>query len=522
MKLNKFILFAAGLVALSAFTACDEDYSNIGGEIINNPTDVKLSEYEVNAYSQKINSVQTNNLSNQFLGVYKSPVYGESTASIVTQLGLSLPDPEFGANVQLDSVVLTLPYFSTETEGSTAENPQYALDSIFGGGSFKLSVYETSYFLNDLDPEADFADRQKYYSDQQPAIEQNIIGEPLYVNETFIPSASAYDTYEIKDGELDTVSNAPALRLKLSTDFFQNKIIDKEGSDQLLNNSNFKNYFRSLFINAEANETEGRQILFDFSNSNANITLYYTHDVETEDEDGNTVTEEQQDSFDLTIGNSTAAGPNHFNTYTGSFSEDILQEIQSQGDAGTGSERLYVKGQEGSMAVIRLFPDESILENLRAEKVLINEANLIFYVDQDAMANAVEPERLLLYDLDNKALLLDYINDPVTNQAVPRSSKLTFAPPLKKGEDERGVYYKIRITQHLANVINNDETNVRLGLVVTGNINTAGISAVRQIDEVEGVPSASLYSPFGTVLYGDEAADEEKRLKLQIYYTDYN
>ncbi len=86
MKLNKLIKVTAAMVVVFVFTGCDEDYTEIGGEIINNPTDVKLREFEVNSYSEKINSIQTNNLTNYFLGVNNNPVYGESTASIVTQL----------------------------------------------------------------------------------------------------------------------------------------------------------------------------------------------------------------------------------------------------------------------------------------------------------------------------------------------------------------------------------------------------------------------------------------------------
>lgn len=517
MKLNRLIQFAAVLAALSAFTACDEDYSTIGGEIINNPTDVKLSEYEVNAYSQKINSVQTNNLSNYFLGTYQDPTFGESTASIVTQLGLGSSEPSFGENVELDSVVLTIPYYSSETDLSTDEEPEYELDSIFGSGSFKLSVYETSYFLNDLDPETGFEDRQKYFSDQQPIIEQNIVGEPLYIDENFQPSSATFDTYETVDGEVDTITNAPALRIKLPVAFFKSKIIDKEGTDVLANNKNFKNYFRSLFLKAEPNGSEGSQILLDLTNSDAKVTLYYQNDSETTDDDGNTTTERTSHSFNLPM--STV---NHFNTYMGEFPDAVLQEIQEQSANSQGSENLYLKGQEGSMAVIKLFPDDEVLQNLKDQNLLINEANLIFYVNQEKLNEGIEPERILLYDLDNNAVLADYNNDSGVNETNPINSRLTFAPRLERGEDEKGVFYKIRITRHISGVLSGDYDNVRLGLVVTGNINTSGVSAVKGIENVEAVPKSELLTPYGTVLYGDEAADAEKRLKLQIYYTDYN
>lgn len=512
MKLNRLFQITTLLVVVFTFVGCDEDFTEIGGEIINNPTNVELREVEVNAYSKKLTSIQTNTLANLFLGTHKHPVYGESTASIVTQLSLANEDPDFGDNIELDSVVMTLPYYSREDETSTNEEEiEYVLDSVYGEGSFNLSIYETNYFLNDLDPDSNFEDRQKYYSDQQDLVEQNIIGAPLYQEDNFEPSSAGYVSYEIgNDGENDTIVNAPALRIKLPVDYFQQKIIDKEGSDELFNNNNFRNYFRSLLVKAEANSSEGSQILFDLTNSDAKIILYYTEDFE---EDGDTVRRRRR--FDLNI-----AGGNRFNTYTGEFPESILQGIETQSQQ-SGSESLYLKGQEGSMAVIELFPEEAVLDELRNNNWLINEASLIFYVDQDKLNGAVEPERLYLYDIENNTVLFDYQIDPSANQSNPATSRTVFSNPLERDEDENGIFYRLRITQHLTNILNQDTENVKLGLVVTGNINSVALAATRNIDEVERVPAASMLTPHGTVLYGDETSNEEKRLKLRIYYTDY-
>ena len=49
---------------------------------------------------------------------------------------------------------------------------------------------------------------------------------------------------------------------------------------------------------------------------------------------------------------------------------------------------------------------------LKAKDLLINEANLIFYVDQEKMANVtVEPNRLFVYDIRNHLTLDDYALD---------------------------------------------------------------------------------------------------------------
>ncbi len=516
MKLNRLLQIATSLVVVFAFVGCDEDFTEIGGEIINNPTDVELREFEVNAYSEKINSIQTNNLSSYFLGVNNHPVYGENTASIITQLNLGSDDPEFGDNAVLDSVVLSLPLFSTEETSEDGETIEYELDSIYGQGSFKLSIYETNYFLNTLDPDSDFEGLQKYYSDQQPQIEQNIIGQPLFQEENFQFSREAYVHYEInEDDENDTITYAPALRVKLPVEYFQEKIIAQEGSDVLLNNANFQDYFRSLFIKAEQNGGEGEQALLNFASENSRITLYYNYETQEEDDEGNETTVSKRGSFNLNI-----AGANRFNTYTGEFPQSVLDNIAGQ-SSETGSENLFLKTQEGSMAIVDLFPDETVLDELRENNWLINEASLTFYVNQDELNGAAEPERLYVYDIENNTLLLDYQLDPTANDARPLASRTVFSAPLERDEDENGVFYKIRITQHLTAVLNEDIENVKLGVVITSNINLPNFSAVRNMENVERVPAASLTNPYGTVLHGDESSSEDKRLKLRIYYTDY-
>ncbi|WP_300435154.1 DUF4270 domain-containing protein [Christiangramia sp.] len=527
MKLNKIFKITAIIAVISAFVACDEDFTEIGGEIINNPSDVELREVEVNAYSQKLNSVQTNNLNNFFLGSVNHPIYGESTASIVTQLGLSIPNPDFGDNVQLDSVVMTIPYYSTELEASGDETQiEYELDSVYGNGSFNLKIYETDFFLRNLDPDSDFQQQQKYYSNQQDVVEQNIIGAPIYSNDNFQPSAESYVTYELNDaGENDTITNAPAFRVKLPVDYFKEKIIAREGSDELANNTNFRDYFRSLFLKAEPNGTENRQILFNLSSQEANIKLYYTS--EAEDDDGEV--ERTRKIYTLNI-----AGGNKFNTYTGEFPTDVLQTITAQTDE-TGAENLYLKGQEGSMAVIELFPDAEVLQNLKDEELLVNEAALTFYVNDDLVNDGLQPQRLYLFDLTNNTILSDYGLDATYNPASPELSLTSFSEPLQVTEDENGLFYTLRITNHVSNILNNEDAeNVKLGLVIVPNINTvvargqqAGISQIlnsstRGLELIEQVPSGSLLSPDGTILHGNLSADNEKRLKLQIYYTNFN
>lgn len=516
MIFKKTRLGIAALFGIAvSFTACDDEFVEVGGEVIENPTDIDFLELEVGSYTQDLKSVQTNNLTDYQLGAYNHPVYGLKQASILTQLSLGSTPPAFGTEPELDSVVMSIPYYSREGESNDAGDFDYILDSIFGNQPFKLSIYESGYFLNDLDPDADFQDAQKYYSDQQDVFEQNIVGEALYVDENFRPSSNEIVDYEFNGEENDTIVSPPALRIKLPVSFFEQKILDRAGSSQLSNNNNFRNYFRGLFIKAEAINNDGSLIFL--NPASGRVRLYYTNEQEIEDEDGETQTARLRNQYTFNFGS------NVVNTFRNEKPGDVTAEIEDSQNAGA-ARNLYLQGGEGSIAVIDLFEDEAELQELRERNWIFNEASLKLYVNQEKMSGLIEPERLIVYDLTNNRMLADYgfssaqLRD--LDQTNPLNSMTTFSKPLERGEDENGIFYKVMLTQHVRNILNNDGDNVKLGLAVVQNINRVGLVGVRNSGEVKRVPTSTVEAPFGTVIHGNFSDDEEKRLKLRIYYTE--
>lgn len=506
-----------------AFVSCDDDFNTIGGELIGGQLD-SLPQYNagVIVYSKKTGAVQTNNLPSHLLGVYNDPVYGSQVANVLTQLSLTTNNPVFGTQARLDSVVLTLPYFSTETEKNEQGNPVYKLDSVYGNEAFKLKISRSNFFLNDFNPEDNFENRQRYYSDQDPLFKDNLVGNPFYVNEAL--NLSAREVVYLEEnitGEIDTIRKSPRLRINLPVQFFQENIIDKAGSIELSNNNNFRNFIRGLYFEAEAVNGNGTMALLNFANADAGITMYYTNlvvDALDADKDGDTTDlVEDQNTYKLNFGANTV------NTFSQGFPPEISIEIAAV-DPEIGAENLFLKGGEGSMIIIKLFEDEAELEELRANNWLLNEANLTFYVNQNKVHGGdAEPERIYLYNLDTNEPLIDYSFDQTFDQANPLNSISSHSGRLVRNEDKNGISYKLRITEHVNNILNKGATNARLGLVVTQNINVVSNSALKNpSDGITRLPSASVMSPEGTVLYGNLAADDSKRLKFNIFYTKTN
>jgi hypothetical protein len=534
-SLFKKMLLVAGVLFLYS---CDKEYNAIGDNLIGS-NHFDLLEYTSNviAYNQKIGPIQSNNLPVNALGIYDNPAFGKTTANFATQVVLATTNPTIGEEAVIDSVYLSVPYFSTKTTNSDGTYT-YALDSIYGAdkAKIKLSVYESGYFMRDLDPIGGFQETQKYFTDQNADFDNAKIGSRLndFVSTNkeqndgfFFDPKEIIETVTDAENKVTTTKTVPGMRLKLNTEFFKNKIINAPAG-KLTTNDVFRDYFRGLYFKVEnADGSAGNMAMPNFKSGK--ITISYkaktaiTTDAETVKESktivinlsGNTVNLLDQSTTNSDYANAT--NPSNINT-------------------AEGDEKLYLKGGEGAMSIIELFNTPGELETLRANKWLINEANLVFHIDADKMKDSYEPNRIYLYDLNNNRPVVDYYNDGSTNSDT-KKSKFIFDGIIKKEEvaNGRGITYKIRITNQIRNLLKNaDSTNVKLGLVVTEDISVAntGVSYKwKNPVKITNVtpnfylqtPKATVMSPLGTVVYGGKSTvAAEKRLKLEIFYTKPN
>ncbi|RDK88771.1 DUF4270 domain-containing protein [Marinirhabdus gelatinilytica] len=523
MKIKNLLpKFMAILIVIVVFASCEEDFNTIGSDIVDQNFDTELyDEGNVLAYSRKLLPVQTSDLPSYQLGTYTDPVYGKSTVNLLSQVTLANTDPDFGDCTQLDSVVLYIPYF-TEEETDSDGVTSYTLDSVYGNEPISISIYESGFFLRDLDPEANFEELQKYYSNQGQTFD-NFQGELIATIEDFVPSGEAIVLN-------DTTSLEPGLRVHLPVDFFQEKIFDMEGSAELINNNNFREYFRGLYFKVENVTGDGNLFSFDLSDGDNDITddarinMYYTFKALV-----NQTCEENTDDPIETTALLNFNGVS-VNTFQNELNPDVASAIANP-NINEGEENLYVRGGDGIISVVELFGEDldgngvaDQLEFLRDQEWLINEANLIFYVNQDIVTGGdAEPDRIIIYDLGNDAFLADLSVDP-TSSNEPFEALVDHWAPLERGSDGNGEFYKLRITNHINNLINRDSTNVPLGVVVSQNVTEFDFQDLEnsQAPGIDNVPASSILSHRGTVLYGNNTTNEGKRLKLQIFYTEPN
>ena len=613
-----------GLITL-LFASCDKDFNELGTDIVGDDHfgSEKNTDLTIKAYNQKLGAVASNNLAINPLGFYQNPAFGTTEANFVTQVEMASVNPTFNNTdpedydvnpTAIDSVIMEIPYFChLDQETDIVDNVRtYIMDSIYGSptSKFKLSVYQSNYYLRDLDPSQALTSQQPFYSDENTVFDNNKIpvllnDAPLtnvtdgiqnadgHENENFYFDKREHETFVLnEDDEKVYTRSLPSMRLHLNKTVFTNAILNApEG--KLANNAIFKNYFRGLYFKV-SNGSPGHMAMLNFKAGK--ITLYYNEDKKSTV--NNTVSFERVNKtyvLNLT-GNCVSLLEN---------TNENLDYINAANSTAEAS-KLYVKGGQGSVAMIDLFGDPTasdydtyryvVKKNTNGEPIdelgvkirtdangdpvsgsyftyekqlspngvadqlddlrypryttyqnvdyysvknrwMINEANLTFNIVTEDMDDAatIEPSRIFLYDLTNKKALFDYSIDFTSNVLFPKFNKGVFGGLLfdtngklvKQRDDATGNYvkkgakYKVRITNHIRNLIKNDSTNVRLGLSVTENIANIGFSKLRTPNSnFKNAPTMSVMSPTGTILYGtNPAVPENQRLKLEIYYT---
>ena len=543
---NRVSLYLVLCLTLIFAQSCETDFTSLDSDVINSDNAINFEtnsiEYPIVTHSKIVDPVQSNNLPSFLLGYNNHAIYGESTSSFVGQMVPDQYSPDFGDNVVLDSVILTIPYFSRGIETSDEDDITYELDSVYGGSPIKLSIYRNNFFLRSFDPYGEFDDSQKYYSngslsDLESISQGQLEGELLFEINDFVASANQINLTELDTLDVPFVSQkiAPALRFRLDTpnnNYWQNLIFENEDDPVLLSENNFKEFFRGLYIKVEGINSEGSMMLLNLASTNTSLTIHYTSDTPITDET-DTSNEDDITSYqnDYVINFSGVL----LNIFDNNFSVDV-----SNSDEVNGDENIYLKGGEGYIGVIDLF--NGTVENEMGDQVdafdhfksffyddisdsslkLINEAYIEFYVNQDLNLEN-EPDRIFVYNYEQNMSLIDYfIDQSVSSTTI--NAKINHLQPLQRVDDDpegQGIKYKIRITEHLNNIILQDSTNARLGLGIINDIAaTSFFSILNDDDEDLQLASGTILSHKGTVLHGNQSQQEDKRPKIKIYYTE--
>ena len=455
-------------------------------------------------------------------------IYSDSDLDGVSDFdeSLNLTDP---LNVDTDSDGISDLDDEDNTVFYSTENSQYRVDSIYGNrlSNLNLKVNELTYYLSNLDPDNNFETSLKYFSSDD-FLSKGFYGKTLYDDQFQLDFNEIRLNYKTDDPKTDDIDETktietrltPRLRIPLDIEFFQSKIIDKEGSRNFSNQLDFSNYLRGIIVQI-TDSSDDIYLLLNFSNALIRINYEF-------DRYNNNLTDSDlSDDFVYKDYNSFIIETNGitFNNFKKSTNNNIKDGDKS---------KIYLKGGLGHIAKIRLFESDlnknsTLLDSIRNNNWLINEANLVFYVDQEEILNWDNEEladRIFLFDMDNSSVILDYDIDNST-QSLNNRNKYFYGGILEYDSNGIPYRYKFRITEYLRELLKNDDfENSDLGLSLTSDIlNKQFCSAILKNDsEKINIPVASVLNPMGTILVGTNPKIEnlEKKLKLEIFYTDFS
>lgn len=448
---------------------------------------------------------------------------GDGLADVLERSNGTDPlDPDTDDDGILDNV-------DTDTINPRQGATVYDIDSLIGNreASFKVKVQELDYFLSTYDPSNNFETFLKYYSNDQ--VIENFTGKVLYDGEVEINTEEIV-IYKEDDPDTDDVDEStqvkerltPRLRIPIDKDYMQSKIIDMEGNIDLSNQDNFNLYFKGLFLSAY-DFSDPLLLILNYADASINIVYEYdryNRNDTTDDTSDDTIDREEK-TFKLNLTG------NQINILKQDpLSPEISKALNSNSE---DLKRVYLRGGEGIMMEIDLFDDgtgNDILGEIKSNGWLINEANLTMYIDKEAIdmsGGIIEPSRLFLYDIESKAPVVDYFIDQSQGQK-PKDQKAVHSGLIEIDEDRKGIKYKIRISEHVKNIIRNDSLNKKLALVVTSDITNAVNTELKNNDELEYIPISSVINPLGTILYGPnpEPTNHDKRFRLELFYTEIN
>ncbi|PID68003.1 MAG: hypothetical protein CR968_03775 [Flavobacteriia bacterium] len=541
---SKYALSAVAIVIiLTGVVSCEKDFKNIGVDIVdNNIFSSETYQADIRGYSKNIDKNMTDGMSHYMLGYYEDNAFGSITSSIATQLGFAanMANPDYGQNAVIDSVVVIIPYLSTLEGTITVANPDqpglevtvnnYEIDSMFSSNNheFNISVYELGTYLNNLDPNDPFTE-QEYYNNQAIATTGVALYEGIlkpkakdtvmYINRSRYTDATLTEREVYKVDTIKLDADKPFMSLPLDTQTIKEKFQDEASSSHFSTVGDFQHYFRGLMLQASPSGT-GNALLY-LNLSEAVVNIYYTEsqildEAEDEDLDDDGVNGETE----VVVAKSSVfkypfAGKT-VNLYTRDYAGSVADSYLTSPDTVSGNDKLFIQGAAGSDAIIHLFgaddnandiPDE--LETLRSKNWLIDDAKLYLYIDEtEALSHY--PERVYLYEIEDGKNYQPY---ELFSQGINRlNGKLVY------DDDENPDYYLFHLTDYVSKVVKPDSEQL---------ITDFGIKAYDSRDNYNPVTGDTIMTKYnnnfkGVVIHGNDEDAGDRRLQLEIYYTQLN
>lgn len=534
--MKKIKLFCIALVH-AFLISCDDEVSDVGGEILTN-TSISVTEFSETAIQTQnisLDSIQSNNLltssvvnnqvafsGNYLLGTQSNERSGavdygvlfrvEPTTESLKVLMDSLS--KAGALLRVSSAKVVIPYSyniesSTDVETNVVTNTYQIVGVNNPGVPLQLDVFRNEFNLELISGSTNT--RQLYYANGFDGVnsfkdqinQTNIVSVEGLINET-TPNGNSFEIEAPITADAFETDNR-SLQISLQNNFFGESIVNTDGvvSDinLLTSGEQFLSRFKGIFINPRAGNQNLAQV---FDNSVA-------------DSSGAFILPRIEVNFDVVIAGAVIVSQNVTFNMNAQAVNIVNSEVGKTTDFNTafeGNSTLTVKGGVATSR-IKIFNDEAQFESFFEDKPIVNQAVLRFKINEESPL--FDPENfergLLLNELETGNIINveDVVSDGTTSVVQ------TF--------NEQEMTFDFTITNYVKNIVNatnfevakrnNNDLAIGISELIFENNNLRIFNEAQQ----RLINVGSILSTSEVPLYGMDAA-EDKRPQLIINFTE--
>lgn len=391
--MKKLLLCLTATLLCALFSACKDESSPIGLNLIDNPLNSTYTDtITLQAYSMLEDTLNTTNSSADMLGHLSDPIFGNSSAAIYTQLSLSGSSVNFGTQPVIDSVVLTL-----------------QLSSYYGDTNSLVGI-RVHQLTNSLDSTV------QYY--QTSTVDY----DPTVLNY----STTGYSIRPKTPVVVDTGLYNAHLRIRLAQSFGQ-YLLDNQ--DEL--NHNFRDFLKGLYIEATSHTGAcGYFLITNLNSALSGVTLYYHNS------DGT------GKRYTLGISEKCVRFTHLEHNYNTTTDNLFYQEVL-QGQTDLGNDVLFVQGGGGVKTRIT-FPylQQSFLEY--NNRVVIHRAELVITNIDVNEQYLTQPSMLTLQGISKST---------GKTRFLPDDDYYTSTAYFGGSYDSKSREYRFRITSYIQELI---------------------------------------------------------------------
>lgn len=407
-----------------------------------------LKALELQCYTAKDDSLLIKNASYYQLGSIKDRIFGVTTCNIITQVFpySDSPQPTDVSSIDSVRIYMDYSYFTSNGVSYAQSNPKVQSGDVLD--PFEVDVYE----LNEIYEMGD-----SLYSNRAPQYKPAV----LLPSQTIVPQP--FDTISYLSDH-----SAPMLVIKLPNE------IGERIANMTADQYQYVDYFTEVLagfyfkVKPETSNNKGAVVTLNIGGNNTRMVIFYK-------KNGSDETYSSQ----LAIKTGLFSIVNYNEIIHDYTNAEVELKKQLEGETSYGERALYFQAAAGTVGKINL----PFIKELRKENIIINQARLVFTIDDDSYSDRKFEQ--------TQGLVIFYKDSTGANQQL--LDQYTGVGGVIEGNE-----YSFYITRYVQQMLYYDSDNYELTVA----------------------PSFRAYNSDAVKVYGtDPALGKQKKARLELIYT---